>query len=171
MNKERLNKDLDPYSNPRNTASGSLKLLDSKEVAKRPLDCFLYYVLGEDLPSNSHFDNLQFAKEWGFKVPNEIKRYDNKFRFGAAYSNKDRDFTTSNYQIGFLGLSSSLNGDPNQLLLPSNLWRLQTPYRGAYTIGSYQRTNQYMSKSSTTAAYVSNELKISNKLKSPFEIF
>ena len=77
MNKERLNKDLDPYSNPRNTASGSLKLLDSKEVAKRPLDCFLYYVLGEDLPSNSHFDNLQFAKEWGFKVPNEIKRYDN----------------------------------------------------------------------------------------------
>ena len=44
MNKERLNKDLDPYSNPRNTASGSLKLLDSKEVAKRPLDCFLYYV-------------------------------------------------------------------------------------------------------------------------------
>mgnify|MGYP001229090878 CR=1 FL=1 len=77
MNKERINKDLDPYSNPRNTASGSLKLLDSKEVAKRPLDCFLYYVLGEDLPSNSHFDNLQFAKEWGFKVPNEIKRYDN----------------------------------------------------------------------------------------------
>ncbi|MAW30557.1 MAG: DNA ligase (NAD(+)) LigA [Flavobacteriales bacterium] len=77
MNKERLNKDLDPYSNPRNTASGSLKLLDSKEVSKRPLDCFLYYVLGEDLPSNSHFDNLQFAKEWGFKVPNEIKRYDN----------------------------------------------------------------------------------------------
>ena len=77
MNNERLNKDLDPYSNPRNTASGSLKLLDSKEVAKRPLDCFLYYVLGDDLPSNSHFDNLQFAKEWGFKVPNEIKRYDN----------------------------------------------------------------------------------------------
>jgi TonB-dependent receptor len=107
-----------------------------------------------------------FASKVDFNYNYKIKRYDNKFRFGAAYSNKDRDFTTSNYQIGFLGLSSSLNGDPNQLLLPSNLWRLQTPYRGAYTIGSYQRTNQYMSKSSTTAAYVSNELKISNKLKS-----
>jgi outer membrane receptor protein involved in Fe transport len=96
----------------------------------------------------------------------KINGYDNKLRFGAAYSNKERDFTTSNYQIGFLGLSSSLNGDPNQILLPANLWRLQTPNRGAYTIGSYQRTNQYMSKSNTTAAYVSNELKISAKLKS-----
>ena len=96
----------------------------------------------------------------------KINGYDNKLRFGAAYSNKERDFTTSNYQIGFLGLSSSLNGDPNQILLPANLWRLQTPNRGAYTIGSYQRTNQYMSKSNITAAYVSNELKISAKLKS-----
>ena len=77
MNSERISENLDPYANPRNTASGSLKLLDSKEVAKRPLDCFLYYVLGEDLPSNSHYENLQFAKEWGFKVPNEIKRYSN----------------------------------------------------------------------------------------------
>lgn len=77
MNRERISENLDPYANPRNTASGSLKLLDSKEVAKRPLDCFLYYVLGEDLPSNSHYKNLQFAKEWGFKVPNEIKRYNN----------------------------------------------------------------------------------------------
>ena len=77
MNSERISENLDPYANPRNTASGSLKLLDSKEVAKRPLDCFLYYVLGEDLPSNSHYENLQFAKEWGFKVPNEIKRYNN----------------------------------------------------------------------------------------------
>ena len=77
MNSERISENLDPYANPRNTASGSLKLLDSKEVAKRPLDCFLYYVLGEDLPSNSHYKNLQFAKEWGFKVPNEIKRYNN----------------------------------------------------------------------------------------------
>ena len=96
----------------------------------------------------------------------KINGYDNKLRFGAAYSNKERDFTTSNYQIGFLGLSSSLNGDPNQILLPANLWRLQTPNRGAYTIGSYQRTNQYMSKSNITAAYVSNELKISAKFKS-----
>ena len=77
MNEDRISKELDPYANPRNTASGSLKLLDSNEVAKRPLDCYLYYVLGDDLPSNSHYENLQYARDWGFKIPNEIKRYDN----------------------------------------------------------------------------------------------
>ena len=68
MNKDRLLKDLDPYSNPRNTASGSLKLLDSRETSKRPLDCFFYSLLGEKLPYNNHYDNLKAIKEWGFKV-------------------------------------------------------------------------------------------------------
>ena len=77
MNKERIQKGLEKYANPRNTASGSLKLLDNNEVAKRPLDCYLYYLLGENLPSSSHFYNLEKAKEWGFKVPEEIKKYNN----------------------------------------------------------------------------------------------
>ena len=77
MNKERIQKGLEKYANPRNTASGSLKLLDNNEVAKRPLDCYLYYLLGENLPSSSHFYNLEKAKEWGFKVPKEIKKYNN----------------------------------------------------------------------------------------------
>ena len=51
LNIEREKKNLEPFSNPRNTASGSLKMLDSNDVAKRPLDCFLYHVLGENLPS------------------------------------------------------------------------------------------------------------------------
>jgi outer membrane receptor protein involved in Fe transport len=106
------------------------------------------------------------ASKVDFSYDYKLKGYENKLRFGAAFSSKERDFTTSNYQIGFLGLSSSLGGDPNQILLPANLWQIQTPTRGAYTIGSYQRTNQYMSKSNTTAAYFSNELKISNKFKS-----
>ena len=46
---------------------------DSKEVAKRPLDCFLYYLLGKELPSQKHYDNLQTAREWGFKIPHEIE--------------------------------------------------------------------------------------------------
>ena len=53
--------------NPRNTASGSLKLQDTTEVAKRPLDCLLYYVVGNNLPIHTQFESLQKAREWGFK--------------------------------------------------------------------------------------------------------
>ena len=75
MNVIRVQQGLEPYANPRNTASGSLKLLNTKEVAKRPLDCYLYYLLGDNLPSNKHFDNLQKAREWGFKIPSEIETH------------------------------------------------------------------------------------------------
>lgn len=77
LNSERLTKGLDQYSNPRNTASGSIKLLDTKEVSKRPLDCYLYYVIGENLPSSSHFDNLNHARNWGFKVPDQMQLCNN----------------------------------------------------------------------------------------------
>lgn len=75
---EKMNQDLieigeTPYSNPRNTASGSLKLQDSAEVAKRPLECLLYFVIGHQLPFNSQFEGLEAARKWGFKVPNEAK--------------------------------------------------------------------------------------------------
>ena len=95
----------------------------------------------------------------------KINEFDNKLRFGAAYSVKYREFSTNNYSLGFLGLSSTLNGDPNQILATPNIWTLEQP-RGTYTIGSFQRTNQYDANSSTISAYVSNELKISNTLKS-----
>ena len=61
-----------PFANPRNAASGTLKMQDSAIVAKRPLDCFLYYIVGEKLPFNSHYDNLNEAKKWGFKISNNI---------------------------------------------------------------------------------------------------
>ena len=77
MNRLREQDSLESYANPRNTASGSLKLLDSKEVAKRPLDCVLYYLLTEEKPTNSHFENLKEVRKWGFKVPREIQRFDN----------------------------------------------------------------------------------------------
>jgi DNA ligase (NAD+) len=60
-------------ANPRNAAAGTLKILDSKVVASRKLDCYLYYILGDKLPFENHFQNLQKAKEWGFKVPAEAK--------------------------------------------------------------------------------------------------
>ena len=79
---EKMNQDLieigeTPYSNPRNTASGSLKLQDSAEVAKRPLDCLLYYVIGNNLPFKTQFEGLQKARDWGFKVPNQSKLVNN----------------------------------------------------------------------------------------------
>ena len=77
MNKLRNEEGLEPYKNPRNTASGSLKLLDANEVSKRPLDCYLYYLIGEDLPSTNHYENLQKARDWGFKIPNEIEKHSN----------------------------------------------------------------------------------------------
>jgi len=68
INEQRISAGEAPYINPRNTASGSLKVQNSAEVAKRKLDCFLYYMLGENLPSDSHTENLQNAKKWGFKI-------------------------------------------------------------------------------------------------------
>jgi DNA ligase (NAD+) len=73
MNQELMEIGETPYSNPRNTASGSLKLQDSTEVAKRPLDCLLYFVIGNQLPFKSQFEGLESARKWGFKVPNESK--------------------------------------------------------------------------------------------------
>ncbi len=73
MNQELIEIGELPYSNPRNTASGSLKLQDSAEVAKRPLDCLLYFIIGNKLPFNSQFEGLETARDWGFKVPKEAK--------------------------------------------------------------------------------------------------
>ncbi len=73
MNQELIEIGETPYSNPRNTASGSLKLQDSAEVAKRPLDCLLYFIIGNKLPFKSQFEGLETARNWGLKVPKESK--------------------------------------------------------------------------------------------------
>ena len=69
MNEEREILGLELYRNPRNTASGSLKLQDSAEVAKRPLDCLLYSITGNNLGITTQIESLQKARDWGFKVP------------------------------------------------------------------------------------------------------
>jgi DNA ligase (NAD+) len=63
-----------PFANPRNAASGSLKMQDPAEVAKRGLDCYLYYLLGDHLPFETHYENLQKAKEWGLHIPEYLVR-------------------------------------------------------------------------------------------------
>jgi len=69
MNEDRLAAGEEPYRNPRNTASGSLKLQDSAEVAKRPLECLLYSIKANRLPFATQFESLEKARQWGFKVP------------------------------------------------------------------------------------------------------
>lgn len=73
MNEERIENEEEPYKNPRNTASGSLKLQDSSEVAKRPLECLLYSIVGNNLNITSQYEGLEKARAWGFKVPKEAK--------------------------------------------------------------------------------------------------
>ena len=73
MNRDRIEAGEDPYRNPRNTASGSLKLQDSAEVADRPLDCLLYQVVSDSLSFHTHYDALKFASGQGFKVPETLK--------------------------------------------------------------------------------------------------
>ncbi|MCD6019083.1 MAG: ligase Lig [Bacteroidetes bacterium] len=73
INKEREEIGDALMANPRNAASGTMKMQDSAQVAKRKLDCFLYHVLGEDLPHPTHFENMQSAKLWGFKISEQAK--------------------------------------------------------------------------------------------------
>lgn len=73
MNQELIELGETPYSNPRNTASGSLKLQDSALVANRPLDCLLYSIIGNNLPIATQYEGLEKAREWGFKVPKEAR--------------------------------------------------------------------------------------------------
>lgn len=73
INKEREEIGETMMANPRNAASGTMKMQDSGHVAKRRLDCFLYNVLGENLPFKTHFESIQAAKSWGFRVSEEAK--------------------------------------------------------------------------------------------------
>jgi DNA ligase (NAD+) len=73
MNEQRIENGEEPYMNPRNTASGSLKLQDSAAVAKRPLDCLLYGIVGQKTGVTSQWQMLEKARDWGFKVPTVAK--------------------------------------------------------------------------------------------------
>lgn len=73
MNEERIANGEEPYMNPRNTASGSLKLQDSAIVAQRPLECLLYSIVGTNTGIESQFEMLEKARTWGFKVPTVAK--------------------------------------------------------------------------------------------------
>lgn len=75
LNEEREKAGEQLFANPRNTASGTLKMQDSSVVASRGLDCFLYGVYGDELPTEGHFESVKLAGKWGFKVPSEEANY------------------------------------------------------------------------------------------------
>ena len=80
LNEERKELGEPEFANPRNTASGTVKMQDSSIVAKRGLDCFLYAVYGNNLSFKSHYDGLSSAGDWGFKVPDESANYIKKVK-------------------------------------------------------------------------------------------
>lgn len=73
LNKEREEQEEPLFANPRNAVSGTLKQQNPAVVAARKLDAYFYYLLGEELPAETHFDNLEAARSWGFKIPNVIR--------------------------------------------------------------------------------------------------
>ena len=73
LNQDRLNNGEQPYMNPRNTASGSIKLVKSEEVKKRPLKCYLFQIVGNDLPFRTQVESLNYAIDCGFNVSNTFK--------------------------------------------------------------------------------------------------
>lgn len=74
LNKEREAREEALFANPRNAASGTLKLQNSSIVASRKLDAYLYYLLGEELPGDGHYENMQLASGWGFKVSDIMRK-------------------------------------------------------------------------------------------------
>ncbi|MEO8761255.1 MAG: NAD-dependent DNA ligase LigA [Bacteroidia bacterium] len=94
INKEREEIGEAPLANPRNAASGTMKMQDSAVVAKRKLDCFVYYMMGENLPAKSHYENLEKAKTWGFKISSYTKvcyNIDEVFNFIDEWDKKRND--------------------------------------------------------------------------------
>ena len=77
FNTQRVANGEEAFANPRNAASGSLKLQDSKETAKRKLEFCMYFLMGENLPGDTHYNRLQMTNKWGFKTPNIIKECHN----------------------------------------------------------------------------------------------
>jgi DNA ligase (NAD+) len=72
FNLKRIENGEEPFANPRNAASGSIKLLDSKEVAQRKLECFLYYIIGDGIKENLHYNRLQQSRKWNFNIPKYV---------------------------------------------------------------------------------------------------
>ena len=122
LNKERAEADEPLFANPRNAASGTLKLQNPAIVASRKLDSYLYYLLGENLPPDGHYENLQKAKSWGFKISDAAKKcstLEEVFEF-INYWDKER----RNLPVATDGIVLKVNSARQQLNLG---WTAKSP--------------------------------------------
>ena len=91
MNADRQSRGEALFANPRNAAAGTIKLLDPRIVASRPLDCYLYYLLGGQLPADNHYDNLMAARSWGFRISDIMQKcagMEEVIRFVSAWESE-----------------------------------------------------------------------------------
>lgn len=115
LNKEREFNEEPLFANPRNAASGTLKMQNSAEVARRGLDAYLYYILGDNLPCDTHYDNLMAAKRWGFKISDAIALLHNIDEVEAYISRWDVE--RKNLPVATDGLVFKVNSLRQQLNL------------------------------------------------------
>lgn len=115
LNEERAFNEEPLFANPRNAASGTLKLQNSAEVARRGLDAYLYYILGDNLPCDNHYDNLMAAKEWGFKIAPHVTLLSSPEKVEAFINHWDVE--RKNLPVATDGLVFKLNNLRQQLNL------------------------------------------------------
>ena len=131
INKKRIKNGELPFANPRNAASGSLKILDSAKVAKRPLDCTLYSLLGEDIPHRNHYDNLLEAKKWGFKISEYIQLCKNINEVFNYIKNWDTARKKLNYDVDGIVIKVNSYAQQHQLgsTAKSPRWAIAYKYK------------------------------------------
>ena len=129
MNKEREENGETPFANPRNAASGSLKLQNSKEVAKRGLDAYLYYVLSDNLNIDSHFEKIQKAKMWGLKTPKHIELKNNIEEVKTFIEFWDKERHNLDFDIDGIVLKIDSNKQQEQLGLTAKSPRWAISYK------------------------------------------
>ena len=115
LNEERIEIGEAPFANPRNAASGSLKIQKSSIVARRPLDCYLYYILGENLKFDNHYDNIQNAKKWGLKISENFKLCKNIEEITEFIEYWDKERKNLDYDID--GIVIKVNSIEQQKIL------------------------------------------------------
>ncbi len=131
INAERVDIGEAPFANPRNSASGTLKLQDSAEVAKRRLDCFLYALYGENFSFKSHLEGLKKAREWGFKISNHsklCKTLDDVFNF-ISHWEKERDNLDYDIDGIVIKVNNFLQQDELGFTAKSPRWAISYKYK------------------------------------------
>lgn len=131
LNQERVDNGEQPYANPRNFASGTIKLQDSSEVAKRPLDCFLYGLYTEKPLFKTHWESLQAVKEWGFHVNDESQLCDTMNEVLSFITKWDKQRFDLSYDIDGIVIKVNSYGQQQELgfTAKSPRWAISYKYK------------------------------------------